>query len=396
MINTHTHLFQTFMKGLGEGLPLYDWLKSVTAPSTVAMTLRDGYLSAVLGLLEAARSGTTTVVDYMYPLPTSELYPQVVQAFKDVHLRGILGWGLLETGDAHGLAPSMFRPVSEALTEVDDFRAHHCNELITLALAPGITFGVTREGLESIRDFASERRMMITLHANETDDDNRANLIDHGSPLIPFLEEIGFLGPDVLAVHCVKMTPEDIECFARHKVNVCHNPIANMYLGSGAAPVVEMRRQGLNVGLGTDGAASNNSQDMLEVIKCTGLMHKMAHLDPSTINAAAVLDMATNEGAAAVGLSDRLGSLEPGKKADLFVLDPLRAKSAPVLDPVASLVFSAGEDSIVMTIVNGEIILEDGQFTTVDEPLLLQECQQAAQDLMDRAGTRYLLPTTSQ
>lgn len=392
LINTHTHLFQTFMKGLGEGLPLYDWLKAVTAPSTGAMTTRDGYLSAILGLMEAAHSGTTTVVDYMYPQPTTILYPQVVQAFKDIKIRGILGWGLLETGDNHGLAPSMFRPVNETLLEFEDLRLRFENDLIKFALAPGITFGITHAGLDEIRSFASTNNMLITLHVNETDDDNRANLIDHNSHLIPFLDKIGFLGPNLLAVHCVKMTSGDIECFARNGVKVCHNPIANMYLGSGAAPVLEMLRAGVTVSLGTDGAASNNSQDMLEVLKITGLMHKMVHLDSSVINAQDVLDMATLGGADSIGMADKLGSIEPGKMADLFVLNPLRVKSAPVLDPVASLIFSAGEDSIEMTIVNGEIVLENCQITFVDEKQLLYECQNAAHELSVRAGTKHLLP----
>jgi 5-methylthioadenosine/S-adenosylhomocysteine deaminase len=133
---------------------------------------------------------------------------------------------------------------------------------------------------------------------------------------VPFLEEIGFLGPDLLAVHCVRLTPEEIEILARYDVKISHNPISNMYLGSGAAPVVEMRRAGLTVGLGTDGAASNNSQDMIETCKCAGLVQKMVHRDPSAITATDVLDMATIDGARAIGQGERLGSLEPGKQAD--------------------------------------------------------------------------------
>ncbi len=204
---------------------------------------------------------------------------------------------------------------------------------------------------------------------------------------MPFLEEVGFWGPDVLAVHCVRLEPEDIEILVHHDVKISHNPISNMYLGSGAAPIVELRRAGLTVGLGTDGAASNNSQDMIETCKCAGLVQKMAHRDPSAITAADVLDMATIDGARAIGQGKRLGSLEAGKQADLFIYDPYQPRSVPVLDPVASLVFSAGPEGVVTTVVAGKVLLEKRQITTVDEAALLRECQEAAHALAKRAGT---------
>lgn len=391
LINTHTHLFQTFMKGLGDGLSLYAWVESVTAPSTMAMTERDGYLSAVLGGLEALHSGTTTVLDYMYPLPTTGLYRSVARAFHDLGLRGVLARGLMDTGEQHGLPAYLFHPVETALAEWDALVAELSTNLITFALAPAITFGLSRAGLEALRRYATERGMLISLHTNETDDDDRATLADHGQRTVAFLEDMGFWGPDVLAVHCVKMRSEDIEIFARYDVKVSHNPVSNMYLGSGVAPILDMRRAGLTVGLATDGAASNNSQDMIEAMKCAALMHKLAHRDPAAIIAAEVLDMATIEGARAIGQGDRLGSLEPGKQADLFVFDPLRPKSAPVLDPVASVVYSGGEDSVVTTVVAGQVVLDEGQVTTVDETALLQECQSAAWALAKRAGTAQLL-----
>ena len=391
LVNTHTHLFQTFMKGLGEGLTLYDWLRAVTAPSAAAMDERDAYLSAMVGLIEALHSGTTTTLEYLYGQPTTKLYPPVGRAFKDTGIRGLLGWGFIESGEQHGIATSMFRPTDDVLEDVDRLRVDLCSDLVGCALAPGISFGMTRRGLETIRQYATDNQILITLHTNETHDDNRACLADYGKENVPFLEEIGFWGPDVLAVHCVQMTPEDIEIFARYDVKVSHNPISNMYLGSGAAQILAMRDAGLTVSLAVDGAASNNSQDMLEVMKCTGLMHKLVMGDPAVINAADVMDMATIGGARALGMEDSIGSLEPGKKADLFIFDPLRPKSVPVLDPISSLVFSGGEDSVIMTVVNGEVVLEDNKITTVDEEAIFVEAQKAAWDLAKRAGTVHLL-----
>ena len=391
LINTHTHLFQTFQKGLGEGLTLYEWVRAVTGPSVPLMSERDAYLAAVLGGLEALHSGTTTVFDYQYPLPNPELYRSVACAFRDLRLRGILAQGMTETGEQFGLPAYLFQPVEQALVEWDRLTTEIGSEpgcdLLGFGLAPAIVFGITRAGLEALRAYATERSMPISLHVNETADDNRATLAEHGQRAVPFLEQLGFLGPDVLAVHCVRMRPEDIAILARHHVKVSHNPISNMYLGSGAAPIVQMRRAGVTVGLGTDGAASNNSQDMIETCKCAGLVQKLAHQDPSAITAADVLDMATIDGARAIGQGERLGSLEAGKQADLFVYDPVYPRSVPVLDPVASLVFSAGSEGVVTTIVAGKVLLENGRVTTVDEAALLRECQQAAHALAVRAGT---------
>jgi 5-methylthioadenosine/S-adenosylhomocysteine deaminase len=386
LINTHTHFFQTFIKGLGEGLSLYEWVDSIAAPSSVAMTDREGYLSAMLGGLEAIHSGTTTVLDFMYSMPMSRLYRAVGRAFLDLGLRGVMGIGLMETGEQHGLSPCQFRPVSEALLEWKSLVEEFACDRLSFALAPEIPFGITRPGLEQIRRFATESGILITMHVNEVQDDDRAMLADYGKRAVPFLEEIGFWGSDVLAVHCVKMQPEDIDIFAGHDVKVSHNPVSNMYMGVGRAPLIEMRQAGLTISLATDGAGSNNSQDMIETMKCAGLLHKVGHEDPGVISSQDILDMATIEGARAIGKVDQLGSLEPGKKADLFVFEPLRPKSAPVFDPIASLVFSAGEDSVVTTVVAGQVIMEEGKILTVDEPPLLKDSQVAAWDLARRVG----------
>jgi 5-methylthioadenosine/S-adenosylhomocysteine deaminase len=391
LINTHNHLFQTFIKGLGQGLSLYEWVDGIAAPSAVAMTAREAYLSAVLGGLEALRSGTTTMLDFMYSMPVSHLYREVGRAFRDLGLRGILGLGLMETGEQHDLSPCQFRPVSEALAEWASLAAELSTDLISPALAPEIAFGITRPGLEHIRRFASDQNMPITLHLNEADDDDRAMLADYGVRCIPFLEQIGFLGPDVLAVHCVKVQPEDIDIMARHNVKISHNPISNMYIGIGAAPIIKMVNAGLTVSLATDGAGANNSQDMLEVLKCAGLMHRLMALDAAATSAPMILDMATLGGAKAIGQADRLGSLEVGKQADLFLFDPLRPRAIPVLDPVSTLVFSSGTESITTTIVAGKVLLDNGKVITVDERDILTECQAAAWDLARRAGTDRFL-----
>ena len=307
MINTHTHLFQTFMKGLGEGLPLYQWIDEITAPSTVAMTPREGYLSALLGGIEALRSGTTTVLDFMYSMPRTDLYRSVAEALGDLGLRWVLARGFMDYGEHHGMPLCQLYPVDRALAEWDDLRAELAAPLFSFALAPELPFAVSRDGLLALRRYADRHGLLITMHVHENDLDDRASLADYGRRTVPLLDEMGFWGPDVLAVHCIKTQAEDIEIFARHDVKVSYNPVSNMYMGMGIAPIEAMRRAGLTVALGTDGAASHNCQDMIETLKIAALLQKLALEDPTATTAAEALDMATIEGARAIGQADRIG-----------------------------------------------------------------------------------------
>jgi 5-methylthioadenosine/S-adenosylhomocysteine deaminase len=163
LINTHTHLFQTFMKGLGEGLPLYEWIDTVTAPGTLAMTAREGYLSALLGGIEAIRSGTTTVLDFMYSMPRTDLYREVARAFKDLGLRGVLARGFIDYGEHHGLSRCQFHPVDQALAEWATLCGELAAPLLSFALAPEIPFGVDKDGLLALRHYADEHGMLITI-----------------------------------------------------------------------------------------------------------------------------------------------------------------------------------------------------------------------------------------
>ncbi|NMC80712.1 MAG: amidohydrolase [Chloroflexi bacterium] len=386
LINTHTHLFQTFIKGLGEGLTLYEWIDSISAPSSAGMSEHQAYLSGLLGGIEAIHCGTTTVLDFMYSMPSSKLYWQIGRSFKQLGLRGIMGLGLMENGEEHGLSPCQFRPVVEALAEWDEITAWLGSDLLTFALAPEVPFGITRQGYERIRQYASDHHMLITIHINENYDDDRAVMADYNQRAIPFLEELGFWGPDVIGVHCVKMQPEDIEIFARRDVKISHNPVSNMYLGVGRSPILEFQKAGLTISLATDGAGSNDSQDMIEVMKCAGLLHKVGHENPGVIRAQTILDMATLGGARAIGRENDLGSLEIGKQADLFIFDPLRPKSAPVMDPISSLVFSSGADSVVTTIIAGNVVMEEREILTINEAAVLRECQESASELAKRVG----------
>lgn len=367
-------------------MKLFEWVEAVTEPASRLMNERDCYLAAAIGCIQAFHSGTTTVLDYMYPMPSPVMYRRFSEAFKDAGMRGILGWGFQECGEEFGLPKTLTRPVGEVLNDFDKYGPEMTGSTLSPALAPGVVFGITPDGFRHIRDLSEKRNLLLTLHLNETSLDNEAVYQVHGKSAVRYLEDLGILGPNLLAVHCVKMTAEEIALFRDYNVKVSHNPSSNMYLGAGIAPVIYMRSGNIVVGLATDGGGSN-SNDMLEVLEDTAFLQKVSQEDPACITAQDVLDMATLGGAEAIGRLKDLGSLQSGKKADLFVFDPLSPRSVPVLDPVASLVFSSGPPNIVLTMVDGKIVMEDREVKTIEEKALLMEAQSAAEELAMKTGT---------
>jgi 5-methylthioadenosine/S-adenosylhomocysteine deaminase len=206
-----------------------------------------------------------------------------------------------------------------------------------------------------------------------------------------YLSSTGFLGPDVLAVHCIKVTGQDIEIMARSGVNVSHNPVSNMYLAHGVAPIPRMIDAGITVALATDGAASNNNVDYIEDLKFASLLHKAHTENPKIIDAHQVLDMATIQAAEAIGKGDELGSLEVGKRADLFICDfDHHVSSVPSYDPVAALVYAASSECVRTVMVDGRLIMDEGTVTTIpDTDELLRRSKAAAHDLVRRAGVSW-------
>jgi 5-methylthioadenosine/S-adenosylhomocysteine deaminase len=386
LVDTHTHLYQTLLKGLGDDLPLMEWLDACTLPSIPHLTPRMCYVAAALGCIESLRSGCTTVFDYMVDHPDPEVYESILQAFERTGVQGILGRGLRDRLPDN--APMSVTPFDEQLA--------NCERLLDtygprrIWLAPGATWALEVKGLEAIRRLANERGARISLHTDEVVYDSEESMRRFGMRTLPFLESIGFLGPDVLHAHCVQLTEEDCQILARHKGCVAYNPVSNMYLGSGVPPIPRLLELGVTIGLGADGAASNNSQDMLEALKVGALLPKVAARDPAVFTARDALRIATAGGAEALGRDD-FGTLEVGKRADLFIFDPRQAKSAPVHDPVSTLVYASGEVNVRTTVVGGKVVLDDGRITGVDEQAILAEAQTLAEYLADRAGTRQQL-----
>jgi 5-methylthioadenosine/S-adenosylhomocysteine deaminase len=398
LVNTHTHLFQSAVKGLGEDMGVEAWVRAVTLPTARAMSPEEVYLTSLVCCLENLRSGATSVVDFHYPVKDAALHEAVLRAMIDSGLRGRYSRMVNDAGAQAGIIPELIQPADEALAHagelVDRYQGAGGGR-IQVGLSVGSIWGISEAGLRATRHLADERRLPITMHINESRYDNVSALERFGRATIPMLAHTGLLGPDLLAVHCVHMTDEDIALFVQHDVKVSYNAVSNMYLGSGIPPIIKMERAGLTISIATDGAGSNNCQDMLETLKFSALLQKAAAEDASVVRAQTAVDWATRGGAHSMGLAAEIGSLEPGKKADFFLVDPFTPKATPVHDPVATLVYSAGQANVATVVVDGQVVLKDGVFENLDEPALLREAQRAAQALARRSGTEHLLDRRS-
>ncbi len=392
LINTHTHLFQTGVKGLGEDMPVQDWVEVVTAPTAIHISPEEMYLFCLTGCLEQIHCGVTTVIDMSYAAHTFALHDANIKAMTDSGLRSRYTTIISDFGEEYGVLPELIKPIEQFLAEYDQLLDKYpASDQLAVWLAIGAPWTVTDQGLIEAREFTRRAGIPMVMHLNENEVDNALSQERHGKNMIPYLADVGFLGPDLLAIHCVDTDDTDIELFVKNEVKVCYNPVSNMYLGSGIAPIIQMIEAGLTVCIGTDGAGSNNSQDMIESLKMGALLQKVAAKDASVVDAQMALDWATCEAAKVMGLSDDIGSLEVGKKADMFVLSPNSAKIVPVHDPVATLVYSSGEENVVTTIASGKILMKDRIIQHIDETDILQQCQAAAINLADKCGSNRKL-----
>ena len=389
LVNTHTHLFQTLLKGLGDDMVLRDWFTHMTGPSAVQLTFGDVLAAARHGCVESIRSGVTTLVDFMYVHPRPNLADAVVRAFRESGLRGVVARGYLTVGGGADVPPELVEHLDDALDDARRLiRANNtASSRVQVGLAPCMIWTVDEQTLAATREMADAERALITMHVSETDFEIENSLRRFGIRDVELLERTGLLGPDVLAVHCVQCDRRDIDILKAHGVSVSHNPCSNAYLASGFAPVPEMIRQGMTVGLATDGPASSNNHNLIQGMKFAALIHKGHHRDPRIMTAEKVMEMATIDGARAIGMADQIGSLEVGKKADFALLDLSNAFVTPLHHPVSALVYSALGSEVEAVVIDGVTVMSDGTLQSVDEYEVARSAQEAAYRLAERAGT---------
>ncbi|GAB2645592.1 amidohydrolase family protein [Nocardia goodfellowii] len=374
-VNTHTHLQQAVLRGIGEGLPLLAWLRCV-GERTVAATAEQTYLSALAGGLELLRGGVTTVVEHMWPNRSEAVHDAMIRALDEVGIRVILGRGLADRADASrrwGLDPRLMQPLPEVFAHIEDLDARLRGSRISTALAVPNPRCLTPDGMAAAREFAVRGDKTVSIHVLETSTDDEMCRLHAGRGAVDYLDESGFLWDRTLAVHCVDLDAHGRDVFADRRVAVSYNPLSNMRLGSGAAPVLDMLAAGIGVGLGVDGAASNDTQDLLLALRMGSYLQRVTHKRADLLGFDDMLRMATCGAAAALGRADRGPGIGVGDRADLTLFRFDRDFAClPVLDPGATLL-TTGSARVVDTVwVDGEPVIRNGHSTRVDAEALVR------------------------
>lgn len=387
-INTHIHIFQSLLKGLGADHELVEWLNLSALPYGVLTTPHQQYLAAQLASMEAMRSGCTTLAEFFYTNQSPELAPAVIEGMLSTGIRSVFIRTFQDCGEDYGMPAPFIESADDAMDAVEKLRRGYRkadNPLLDIWTGPDVTWSTTRKGYETMLEYCLSEHVNYSMHILETDVDNAMCQKKYGKDIVDLLEEIGFLTPRMLAVHCVNLTEHDRIRFAEHGVSISHNPAPNLYLGSGIAPIPEAASDGVNIALGTDGAASNNTTNMLETMKLAALIQKGLHRNAAAITAADICHFATMGGARALHKDDRIGSLEIGKDADLIVFDPDILTSTPMHDAMSTVVYSSEPRNISSVVIDGRITLRDGEFVNgIDEQRLIADFKQAVCELTER------------
>ena len=361
-VNAHGHSAMTLLRGLADDLPLESWLRDAIWPAeqrwVSAEMVRDG---TELAIAEMIAGGTTCFSDqYFFP-------EMVAEAAQELHMRAVIGTPNMDF--ATDWAKDVDEYINKANDLVHDPYADH--PLISSCYAPHSSAALNDESFGELRVMADQLDLPVQIHLHETLGEIKAAVDATGKRPVERLHELGFINASLLGVHCVHLNDDEIHLLAESGVNVVHCPRSNLKLGSGIAPVSKYRDAGINVAVGTDGAASNNVLDMLSELRYAAMLAKGSQQDAAALPAETVLKMATLDGANALGLGAEIGSIEVGKWADLTCIDLNRLHSQPMYDPVSQLVYTARADQVSDVWIAGRQQLEEGHLTQIDPDNLM-------------------------
>lgn len=371
LINTHTHLSMTLFRGLADDLSLDTWLNDYIWPVEAHLNGYYCYIGALLGAFELIKSGTTTFSDMYFYME------DVARAVDESGLRAVLSYGMIDFADEE-------KRRAEIAANVDLFK--NCNNAaegrIKVFFGPHAPYTASKELLDEVRDLASKFNTGIHIHVAETQKEVEDILEQTGKRPFEYLDDIGFLGPNVVAAHAVWLSEEEIDIIMDREVKISHNPCSNMKLASGISPVANMLSHDICVSIGTDGASSNNNLDLIEEMKTASLLQKVATLDPKVLTSEETVAMATINGARTLGLENEIGSIEVGKKADLILIDTDEANMTPDSSCISSnVVYAAKGSNVDTTICNGKILMENRKLTTLDEEEIYKKARAAIVEL---------------
>ena len=367
-INAHTHVAMTGLRGVGGDRDLFAWLHEEIFPAEDKMSGDDVYWLSMLGIAEMIKNGVTAFAD-MY-----NFEGQVAQAVADTGIRASLSRGIVS-----GPEPEEDARFAEARELFDTWHGEAEGRIRTMMCAHAV-YTCTDTTLMRVCNMAKEMGVPIHIHISETKKEVADCIQEHKRTPPRYLYDLGLFDVPVLAAHCVHVDEADMDILKQYGVKVAHNPVSNLKLGSGVAPVPRMLQKGICVALGTDGASSNNNLSVLRELKEAALIHKGAAMDPTLVTACQACRMATVNGAEALGWTDEIGTLEAGKKADLILLDTTAPHWVPVQEPCSGLAYGAQEGDIDTVIVDGNVLMENRELTSMD----LTEISAKVQEIHDR------------
>ncbi|MBI9086278.1 MAG: amidohydrolase [Desulfobacterales bacterium] len=375
LVNAHTHLPMTLFRGLADDLPLERWLHEVMFPAEATHIDPDSArCGALLACAEMLLSGTTCCCDGYFHADC------VAEAVDKAGMRAVIGQGVIDF-PAPGV-PDPKKNVRHAATFVDQWKGR--SERILPSIFCHSPYTCSAETLRAAAATARERGGLFQIHVSETAQEVQQSLKQHGQRPVPYLDGLGLLGENCLAVHCVWVDEEEIQTLAARRTAVAHCPSSNMKLGSGVAPVVPMGDAGVVLGMGTDGCASNNTLDMFREMNTAAKLHKVHRLDPTATDAETVLGMATIGSARAMGLGDRIGSIEVGKRADLIVIDTTAPHLTPMYSPVSHAVYAMTGGDVRDVLVDGRVLVRNRVLLSMDLEKIIADSRGYAQRIVRR------------
>ena len=375
LVNTHTHLPMALFRGFADDLPLSVWLNEWIFPAEAKHINPESVrFGALLSCAEMILSGTTTCCDGYF-------FENVVAgAVDDIGMRGVLGQGIIDFP-----APGMPNPadnIKNAMAYAEKYRG--LSHLITPSIFCHSPYTCSEETLKGAKAAADSKGILFQIHVAETQDEYVQFQTEHGMTPVKYLDRIGIVDPNTLMVHAIWIDRDDIEIISKRNAKVSHTPESSMKLASGIAPVSDLLKAGVTVGLGTDGCASNNDLDLFREMDTAAKLHKIKTLDSTVMNARTILHMATIGGAKAIGLDDAVGSLEAGKQADIVVVDTCRPHMVPLYNPESQIVYAANGQDVRDVIVSGNILVRDRKLLTVDLEDVLEKVNRISKDIREK------------
>lgn len=368
-VNGHTHLYQNMLKGRGDALGLKAWCEAVTFPfaNVIHRHRRQGderviYAYGLLGAVEMIQAGITAFIDM------DTVTDSLLTAWNDVGIRGVAAVQSVN----RWVPPQLMVPDEERLQALEGLiQRWHRKGLAEICIAPSTPFTCTPDFLHKLRALAERYQVGVQVHVSETRWEVEQSLDEAGMTPLAYLESLGFLEGPTIAVHCVHLTPEEMELCARRKICVCYNPKSNGKLGSGIAPIAQLHEMGVPLCLATDGAASNDLLDMFEDMRLGAMLQKLKYEDPGRFGEREIYRMATEGGAKALGLD--AGRIEPGKLADLILVNIAAPSMAPLHDPISALVYCGRAADVDSVIIDGRVVMEGRRILTIDAPARVAE-----------------------